>query len=125
MTLAADTWADFAGDVWSDPTARWIVYAVLVVLVGVGTWRGFRRLRAFLAELRADLGDVKHQVKNDHDTNLRDEADQRHHENTRKLDSILELAVANTRAVNALTGRMNDLVSRVDVVERTQDRSPQ
>lgn len=125
MIVAADTWADFAGDVWADPTTRWVVYAVLVVIVGIGTWRGFRRVRTFLAELRADLGVVKHEVKNDHDTNLRVEADERHQENARKLDSILELAVANTRAVNALTGRLNDLVSRVDIVERTQDRSPQ
>lgn len=117
--IAADTWADFAGDVWDDPTARWIVYAALVVVVGVGTWRGFRRLRAFLAELRADLGVVKHEVKNGHSTNLREEADDRHNENTSALRRIENKVDEALVKLGVHEYRINELA---DDVENTRDR---
>lgn len=122
MIVAADTWADFAGTVWADPTTRWIVYAVLVVVVGVGMWRGFRRVRAFLVELRKDLGVVKHEVKNNHTTNLREEADDRHGQNYRALARIEQKVDDMAVLVGVHSYRLNQID---DDLERTRDRRPE
>ncbi|WIA98024.1 DUF2746 domain-containing protein [Curtobacterium sp. MCBA15_004] len=120
MIVAADTWADFAGDVWGDPTARWIVYAALVVAVGIGMWRGFRRIRAFLIEFRADLGVVKHEVKNNHTTNLREEADVRHDENTSALRRIEKKVDEALVKLGVHEYRINELDAEV---ENTRERN--
>ncbi|WP_260233022.1 hypothetical protein [Curtobacterium sp. JUb34] len=36
VIVAADTWADFAGAVWAEPTTRWIVYVFLFAVFGIG-----------------------------------------------------------------------------------------
>lgn len=119
---AGDTWADFAGDVWADPTTRWVVYAVLVIVVGLGMWRGFRRVRAFLSELRADLGVVKHEVKNNHSTNLREEADDRHDQNYRALGRIEQKVDELAVAVGVHRYRLDQID---EDLERTRDRRPE
>ena len=121
MIVAEDTWADFAGTVWADPTTRWLVYAALVVLFGFATWRAVRRVRAVLAEMRQDLGIVKHEVKNNHDTNLREEADVRHEENAGTLATIRDDVKLILRTLGEHGYRIGELEHEV---ETTRDRRP-
>lgn len=68
--------------------------AVLAAIIGVvggllTTYLGIVAKR--LGAVTRDVAAVKHEVKNDHSTNLREEQDQRHGENTAKLDQILDV----------------------------------
>lgn len=56
--------------------------AVLLALIGV--------LAKRLGTMKRDVTAVKHEVKNDHKTNMREEQDARHGENTEKLDYIVQ-----------------------------------
>lgn len=47
-------------------------------------------LVARISTLKRDVAAVKHEVKNDHDTNLRVEQDERHSENQKKLDYLVK-----------------------------------
>jgi hypothetical protein len=106
-----------AADVVEDPIARWTALVLGVGGIILGVLYAIVKLRA----LASDLGIVKHEVKNNHDTNLREEADDRHDENRatlvrieRKVGSILDtLAVHEFRI-----GRLDD------EVENTRDRKP-
>lgn len=122
IIVAADTWADFAGEVWADPTTRWVVYAVLVVVLGFACWRAMRRVRSVLAEMRQDLGVVKHEVKNNHSTNLREEADERHDENKGLLESIDKKVADILRVLGEHGYRIGELETEV---ENTRDRRPE
>lgn len=114
--IRADSWADVAGRIWdSDPTARWFIYVVVVVVGLYAVWRLVRTLRPVLIEMRDDLRVTKSQVANDHSTNLRVEQDQRHHENTSKLTAI-ELKV------DRILGILGQHDYRLDALEHTQDR---
>lgn len=106
-----------ADAVLDDPITRWttlvagvgaIVLAVLYVIVK-------------LRKLADDLGLVKHEVKNDHKTNLREEADDRHSQNYRALARIEEKvdALAITAGVHQFR------LDQIDEdLERTRDRRP-
>lgn len=109
-----------ADAVLDDPVNR---YAALITAIGAIVL-GVLYVVVKLRKLAADLGLVKHEVKNNHDTNLREEADDRHNENARKLDALLDLTASNTRQIAALTGQVNSLFGRLHTVERTQDRRP-
>lgn len=63
------------------------VQAISVAVIGVlGTFL-VRRVGA----MQSDVAAVKHEVKNDHKTNMREEQDERHHDNSKKLDQLLDL----------------------------------
>lgn len=47
------------------------------------------RTRRDVKQVATDAREVKEQVKNSHTTNFREEADERHAENARKLDTVL------------------------------------
>lgn len=61
--------------------AQAVLLAVLVPVLGFVLQR--------LGRVRRDVAAVKHEVKNDHSTNLRVEADERHSENSQKLDYLV------------------------------------
>lgn len=119
--ILADTWADFAGTVWADPTTRWIVYAALVVAIAIGGWRVWRRVQPVLVEMRDNLRVVKHEVKNDHKTNLRTEQDERHDENKGLLESIDGKVTGILRVLGEHGYRLDELE---DEVSNTRDRRP-
>jgi hypothetical protein len=64
-------------------------------------------VRAKLAKLEKPLNQVKHHVVNDHSTNMRDEADERHEQNSKTLASI-QLAQANTERMQLEQGTALD-----------------
>lgn len=61
-----------------------IVLAAQAVLLAM-----FGYLAKRLTTVKRDVADVKHEVKNDHKTNLREEQDERHGENSQKLDYLV------------------------------------
>lgn len=50
-----------------------------------------RTLKRDVATAKSDVAAVKHEVKNDHKTNLREEQDARHDENSQLLKQILDV----------------------------------
>lgn len=104
--------------VLDDPITRWttlvagvgaIVLAVLYVIVK-------------LRKLAADLGLVKHEVKNNHSTNLREEADDRHSQNYRALARIEQKVDQLAVAVGVHQYRLDDIDNDLG---RTRDRRPE
>lgn len=65
------------------------VQAVSVAVIGVLGTLLVRRVGA----MQTDVAAVKYEVKNDHKTNMREEQDTRHEDNSRKLDQILDSIV--------------------------------
>lgn len=122
MIVAADSWPEFAGEVWAEPTTRWLVYVFLFVVFALAVWRVTRRIRAGLAELREDVGIVKREVKNDHHTNLREEADDRHDQNYRALGRIEAKVDQLAVAVGVHQYRLDDIDNDLG---RTRDRRPE
>jgi len=110
-----------ASEALDDPVTRW---SALVIAVG-GVILGVLYAVVKLRKLAADLGIVKTEVKNNHTTNLREEADDRHEENARKLDALLDITASNTRQIASISGQVNSLFGRMNDVERTQDRRPE
>lgn len=97
----------------SDPIGRWFLYVGIalgaVVVVGLLVLRAFTRARDRLDVLGEELGIVRHEVKNDHPTNLRVEQDHRHDENKslltgvdKKLDKVLGILGAHDYRLNEL-----------------------
>lgn len=120
--IRADSWADFAGTVWaSDPTARWLVYVLVVLAAGIFVWRTVRAIRAVIGEMREDLGIVKREVKNDHSTNLREESDTRHDENKGTLTRIEKKVDIALVQLGVHEFRISELATEV---ENTRDRRP-
>ncbi|MBF4613278.1 hypothetical protein [Curtobacterium sp. VKM Ac-1376] len=122
MIVASDTWADFAGTIWAEPTTRWIVYAALVVGLGVGGWRVWRKVRPWLEGISRDLAVVKHEVKNDHKTNFREEQDERHEANAGTLTTIRDDVKLILRTLGEHGYRIGELEHEV---ENTRDRRPE
>lgn len=74
----------------SEGFIRDIVLGILALLGTVSTAASVVLASRFGA-LKRDVATVKNEVKNDHKTNLREENDERHHENGTKLDQIIDL----------------------------------
>lgn len=72
---------------------------------------------------RDDTRVIKAEVKNDHKTNLREEADERHTENARKLDQIIETTDDLVKRVKKLEGDEDDQTKRIERIEKTWPRS--
>lgn len=118
MTVAA-SWADFAQHAWdSDPTARWFIYVIVVVLGLYAVWRLVKTLRPLLMEMRDDLKITRNQVANDHSTNLRVEQDERHHENQKYLTAI-------DLKLDRVLGILGQHDYRLGELEHTADRRPE
>ncbi|QKS15592.1 hypothetical protein HUN59_04605 [Curtobacterium sp. Csp2] len=80
--------SDFLIEVLHDPVGRWFLYiGVVVGAVGAVGW-GVLKVRKRLNVIAEDVGLVKHEVRNNHTTNLREEADDRHDENRNTLHEI-------------------------------------
>jgi len=81
--------------------------------------------------LGEDLGIVKHEVKNDHKTNLRVESDERHEENVGKLDTALRMIASMQEnlgrvydKVEAVESSVGVLAGRVTTIEDTVPQPP-
>jgi hypothetical protein len=122
VIVAADSWPEFAGEVWAEPTTRWLVYVFLFVVFALAVWRVTRRIRTAILEIRQDLGIVKHEVKNDHKTNFREEQDERHEANAGTLTTIRDDVKLILRTLGEHGYRIGELEHEV---ETTRDRRPE
>lgn len=107
-----------------DVVGRWFLYFGAVVVMGLWTWRAARGSRKKLEEIGQDLGLVKHEVKNNHSTNLREEADVRHDENARKLDWLIQAVTRIQGDVQNLYTNDTQARAQLEELERTIDRRP-
>ncbi|PYY34092.1 hypothetical protein DEJ16_12615 [Curtobacterium sp. MCJR17_055] len=106
---------------WDDPAGRatTILTGVLAALTALGyVIKKLREVVRWIVALARDIAAIKHEVKNNHTTNLREEADERHDENRgtlgrvdRKLDRVL-----------TILGEHDD---RIEELEHTRDRKPE
>lgn len=91
----------------------------LVVVAIIG-----QSVRGRLKRVEKDGAATRTQVENNHDTNLREEADERHEENAGHLRQIV-LDIGGLRAdVRALTARVDRQDLRQDEFEHTQPKPP-
>lgn len=72
--------------------------AIAVGIIGVLAWDGRRKT------LR-----IRDQVENDHDTNFRDEQDERHAENHKTLNSILSMVIQLRTELEQTNTRVDSL----------------
>lgn len=91
------------------------ITAVLVALIGAGVLSTRRRVKR-----------VQAQVENDHTTNMREEADERHAENSRALQWLVSTVKAVVRDIGGMRQDIRDLRSdltherdRIDDLEDT------
>jgi hypothetical protein len=113
--------SDVLIEVLHDPVGRWFLYIGVVVGAVGAVGYGIITVRRKLQSIASDLGLVKHEVKNDHKTNLREEADTRHDENRatlvrieRKIGRILDTLAVHDFRIDQLDAE----------VENTRDRRP-
>ncbi|QOC24404.1 hypothetical protein IC744_14055 [Microbacterium hominis] len=82
--------------------------AILVALIGAGVLSTRRRVKRVLS-----------QVENDHSTNLREEADERHNENTTTLRTIVRDIGGIRGDIRALRDDLTHERDRIDDLEDT------
>jgi hypothetical protein len=104
-------------DLIHDPIGRWFIYiGAFIVLATMGYFAGkaiFEKLNEVLDNVKV----VKDQVANDHSTNLRDEQDERHTDNSGKLDLLVSMVKGQGQSISSLQetqGQMYDLISRAN-----------
>lgn len=90
-----------------------ITVAIIQGFVGVVLLLLGAKLNGKINSVRDDAKATRHQVENNHDTNLREEADERHNENSRKLDklghSVVEILSIVSRHTDLLTTHSNQI----------------
>lgn len=86
------------------------VFAVLVLVLGV--------------RLNGKVNRVRAQVENDHPKNLRVEQDERHSENSGKLDAIMTEIARLARYIDRLFERTDRHTDQIHDLEMTQPRHP-
>lgn len=108
-----------------DPIVRFCV--ILAAVIGVAL-EVARRVRKRLDQLADTLGIVKHEVKNNHSTNLREEADDRHYENRDKLDrldgkidTVLELVVNHGKAIERIIQTADNQGTSIVALQKYRD----
>jgi len=87
------------------------VFAVGVLAVGV--------------KMNRKIREVRHQVTNDHDTNMRDENDERYTESKHKLDGILGEILILSNSVNRVWMRLdnhNEKIQNLETPQPTRER---
>lgn len=113
--------SDVLIEVLHDPIGRWFLYVGVALaafgLIGYLVLTVRKRLR----QMADDLGLVKHEVKNNHTTNLREEADDRHDENRGTLARIERKVDAALVQLGVHEWRLSELDA---TVENTRDRRP-
>lgn len=72
---------------------------------------------------RDDTRVIKEEVKNNHDTNLREEADERHAENKAFLTQIIETQAEHGERLERLEGSEETQDQRIERIEHTWPRS--
>ena len=85
-----------------------LVIATIVGSVAVGVWRVYTLLSASLTKTQADIQQVKHQVKNDHSTNLRDD-----------LDGLADKLEALSKDADTRTAQMNKISTSIETLSAT------
>lgn len=83
------------------------LFAVLLLILGA-------RLNRRVKRVATDSAATLYQVKNSHTTNLREEADERHEENTLLLREVLEELGSLRRSVRRLWRRTDDQALTLD-----------
>jgi hypothetical protein len=74
----------------NDPTGRWFLYFGAVILfIGLGAYTFFVYINPRFKAADSKLNEIRENVSNDHPKNLRVEQDERHEDNSQKLDFIL------------------------------------
>ena len=91
------------------------VLTAITTTIGILLEKGRRAAKAS----RADIREVKEQVKNNHSTNLREESDSRHGETTSKLDTALEMIANMQRSQGWLYDLIAGNTHRLDDLEDT------
>ncbi|ROP64687.1 uncharacterized protein DUF2746 [Curtobacterium sp. PhB130] len=119
---------DVVGKLVDDPFSRWVALVIFAVVLAVLV---FLYLRKRFRALGEDLGVVKHEVKNDHKTNLRVESDERHEENSGKLDTALRMIATMQESLGrvydkaeAIEQSVGVLAGRVTTLEDTTPGRP-
>ena len=87
------------------------VFAVGVLAVGL--------------KMNRKIREVKHQVTNDHDTNMREENDERYTESKHKLDGILGEILMLSNSVNRVWMRLdkhNEKIQNLEAPQPTRER---
>jgi len=120
MTLAEQA-AEAITTVWDNPGGRatTILGGILAALTALGyVIKKLREVVRWIVALARDIAAIKHEVKNNHTTNLREEADERHNENTETLGTV------NRKLTRVLTilGEHDDRIAELE--ENTRDGSP-
>lgn len=113
----------------SDTIGRWFLYvgvflffAVLAVLVFLSIRRHLRSADDRLSKALEELGIIRHEVKNDHKTNLRVEQDDRHDENRDTLARIEGKVDAMAITLGVHEYRLNEFDTEIG---STRDRRPE
>lgn len=124
--MSDDRAVSIVAELLDDPYGRWfvlvalIVVAVVVALLIYVTRR--RKINAALDDIAGELKVVRHEVKNDHKTNLREEQDDRHDQNYRALNRIEQKVDQLAVAVGVHQYRLDDIDNDLG---RTRDRRPE
>src|SRR3990170_1329429 len=90
--------------------------AVLLLILGA-------RLNGKVKRVQEDAAATRVQVENNHPTNLREEADERHGENSGKLDTLLEDVGVIRRSLRRLWERSDKHNDAIHELEMTQPPS--
>ncbi|GAA3342985.1 hypothetical protein GCM10017714_33700 [Curtobacterium pusillum] len=120
MTLAEQA-GQVAASIWDDPTGRvtTILGGILAALTALGyVIKKLREVVRWVVALARDIAAIKHEVKNNHTTNLREEADERHDENRSTLGRV-------DRKLNRVLVILGEHDDRIEELEQTRDRRPE
>lgn len=109
----------------SDPIGRWFVYIGVVVFFMMFALFMAAFIRNRLNEIAKNLGLVKHEVKNDHNTNMRADVDKIASDIDR-VHSGVKFLITNQENlqldVRQLRKDLSATDERIDDIEITQDR---
>lgn len=104
-----------------DTVGRWFLYFGVFVFFAGSAVLVFLSIRKRLGAAADELAVIRHEVKNNHKTNLREEADERHDENKGALARIEKKVDEALVQLGVHEFRINELSADV---ENTRDRRP-
>lgn len=100
---------DLIKAVFDDPIGRWVLYAGIFVAAVFGGLYMWTQIRARIDTLADSMGVVREQVTNNHTTNLREEADDRHSETATKLDLLVSMVKGQGESISSLQRGQSEL----------------